>query len=60
MKLISFYGNEIVITDDERKIERLKALGFKQKELEKQELPKKEGAKKNGAKRCKVRTEGNI
>lgn len=59
MKLISFYGNEIVITDDERKIERLKALGFKEV-IDKQELPKKEGAKKNGAKKRKVRTEGNI
>lgn len=58
MKLISFYGNEIVITDDERKIERLKALSFKEI-VDKQELPKKE-VKKNGAKRCKVRTEGNI
>lgn len=60
MRLVSFYGNEIVITDDERKIERLKALGFKQKELEQQELPKKEGEKKNGARKRKVKPEGNI
>ena len=59
MRLVSFYGNEVVITDDERKIERLKALGFKQKELEQQELPKKE-VKKNGARKRKVKPEGNI
>lgn len=58
MRLISFYGNEIVITEDERKIERLKALGFKEI-VDKQELPKKE-VNKNGARKRKVRAEGNI
>lgn len=58
MRLVSFYGNEIVITDDERKIERLKALSFKEI-VDKQELPKKE-VKKNGARKRKVKPEGNI
>ena len=58
MRLVSFYGNEIVITDDERKIERLKALSFKEI-VDKQELPKKE-VKKDGARKRKVRTEENI
>ena len=55
MRLVSFYGNEIVITDDERKIERLKALSFKEI-VDKQELPKKE-VKKNGARKRKVKGE---
>lgn len=60
MRLVSMYGNEVVYTNDKRKIEYLKSQGFKQKELPKQtkETPKKEGAKKNV--RRKVDPEGNI
>ena len=58
MRLVSFYGNEVVITDDERKIERLNALSIMEI-VDKQELPKKE-VKKNGARKRKVKPEGNI
>lgn len=51
MKLISEYGNEVVITDDEIKISRLKDMGFKEAK------PLKKGTKKNGNKED---TERNI
>ncbi len=62
MKLISFYGNELVITDDKTKIERLKSQGFKEMKPQKEvkELPKKEGATKNAKRKGKTDTEGNI
>ena len=62
MRLISKYGNEVVYTDDQRKIERLKEQGFKEQELPKikKELPKKEGEQKNDVKQRKVRTEKDI
>ncbi len=62
MRLVSQYGNEVVYTDDQRKIERLKEQGFKEQELPKikKELPKKEGEQKNDVKQRKVRTEKDI
>lgn len=59
MRLVSYYGNEVVITEDERKIERFKALGFKEI-VDKQELPKKEGAKKNGDGKRKTKSPRDI
>ena len=62
MRLISKYGNEVVYTDDQRKIERLKEQGFKEQELPKtkKELPKKEGEQKSDVKQRKIRTEKDI
>ncbi len=62
MRLVSKYGNEVVYTDDQRKIERLKEQGFKEKELPKtkKELPKKEGEQRDNVKQRKVRTEKDI
>lgn len=55
MKLISKYGNEIVITNDEIKISRLKDMGFtevKVKKPEEQTNPSTKGrSKKNGNKK---------
>lgn len=51
MKLISQYGNEVVITDNKIKILRLKDLGFTEVK------PLKKGTKKNGNKED---TERNI
>lgn len=47
MKLKSFYGNEIINTDDKRKIERLKEQGFTEiKEKTENKRVKKDGNKK--------------
>ena len=61
MRLVSQYGNEVVYTDDQRKIERLKEQGFKEQELlkTKKELPKKEG-EQSDVKQRKVRTKKDI
>lgn len=62
MKLVSFYGNEIVNTDDQRKIDRLLERGFKEVKPQKikEELPKKEGATKNAKRKGKADTERDI
>ncbi len=60
MRLVSFYGNEVVITDDKRKIEWLKSQGFKEQEPIKKELPKKEGANENAKRKSKNNAKGNI
>ncbi len=61
MKLISYYGNEVVITNDVRKIERLKSQGFKEMKPQKEKIPETKGdVKKNGTRKRKTDTEGNI
>lgn len=59
MRLVSFYGNDVVYTDDQRKIEQLKAMGFKEQELPKKELPKRKEPLKN-ARKSKATAAGNI
>lgn len=61
MRLVSQYGNEVVYTDDQRKIERLKEQGFKEKELPKvkKEISQKEG-EQSDVKQRKVRTQKDI
>ena len=64
MRLVSFYGNEVVYTDDERKIKRLKEQGYKEQELKvpetKKELPKRKGEQKKNGRKRKLESEGNI
>lgn len=55
MKLKSFYGNEIVITDEKNKIARLKDLGFSEvkekKEVTEEIQTISKGSGKNGNKK---------
>lgn len=65
MKLISEYGNEICHTDDERKIERLKRLGFREVKEENTKqtnntVPKKKGATKNAKRKGESNTKTDI
>ncbi len=53
MKLISEFGNEIVITDDYMKIERLKKLGFKEKTEQPRPIRAKKGAANGNQKETK-------
>ena len=62
MRLVSFYGNEVVYTEDEKKIKRLEEQGFRQQELPsvKEELPERKGAKKNGNGKRKTKPQRDI
>ena len=61
MRFVNEFGNVVIYTEDERKIEQLKAKGYKQCELptKEEKAPKVEGAKKN-VKQRKKDAEGNI
>ena len=50
MKLISQYKNEIIITEDKRKIEYLKTIGFTELKEEKKATNKSVKVVKNGNK----------
>lgn len=61
MRLISEFGNEVVNTDDKKKIEKLISQGFKVCETYvKKEAPKVEGAVKKNVKRDKTNTQRDI
>lgn len=60
MRFVSKYQNEVVYTDDERKIEELKAKGFKHCELKIEKAPKVEGAVRKNVKRNKTNTKRDI
>ncbi len=58
MELVSKYGNEVVITEDPRKIEKLLSLGFKERKPRKiEKLPKKKGATKKNVDKTGTETD---